>query len=295
MSQEPDPNSQDQNDAANPSSMSGAGLYYALGPLDDKSTYLGIKQRIYSNLYGFASGVENATEHAVERLTHAADGVGTDISRTARQFGFKIAPARLGEAVHNAGMHLVRAEDSLRVYAGHLDMQAMMDTLHRNTHFDLGTGDPKVVTVPKKWCARAVRLAWQAGGVIFSGHLNDARDYINYLSNRPDFHQVASGYGMNTGSYKPEMGDICVWSKNHITMYDGRRWVSDFEQRDMAGGPEFRNGDQFHVFRYNGMQASPTMAANAPTHKKPSTKMAMGNHLKPGLLPRPSPFRTSNT
>lgn len=114
---------------------------------------------------------------------------------------------------------------------------------------------------PTKHCAAFVREALQAGDLFINPHPVNARDYGPAL--------MANGFGsMNMDKYVPAAGDIVVIqpypsgkdakgkaykgsdSAGHIAMYDGRRWVSDFVQRDMMGGPGYRkHATSFAVYR----------------------------------------------
>jgi hypothetical protein len=89
-------------------------------------------------------------------------------------------------------------------------------------------------------CAKAVRLALLAGGLNIDLHPVLAKLYGPYLQ-RNGFATVSPA------GYTPVAGDIVVIqpypggnSAGHITMYDGRIWVSDFRQRDMWAGPGYR-------------------------------------------------------
>lgn len=89
-------------------------------------------------------------------------------------------------------------------------------------------------------CAIFVRNALLAGGVILAEHPRDAKDYGSYLLDKSFVEVPLKGY-------MPVKGDISVIqpyqggnSSGHITMYDGQSWISDFVQRDMWGGPGYR-------------------------------------------------------
>ena len=89
-------------------------------------------------------------------------------------------------------------------------------------------------------CAAYVRRAMQAGGVVIDPHPLYAKDYGPYLV-RAGLTPVAAA------GYKPVKGDVVVsqpYSPNdpagHIAMYDGSQWVSDFKQRDIWAGPDYR-------------------------------------------------------
>jgi hypothetical protein len=88
-------------------------------------------------------------------------------------------------------------------------------------------------------CARYVRLALQEGGVVIDPHPELAKDYGPYLE-RYGFSPVQSGNSVS------QPGDVCVIQgfeghpAGHIVMFDGTKWISDFVQRDIWAGPEFR-------------------------------------------------------
>ena len=97
-------------------------------------------------------------------------------------------------------------------------------------------------------CARAVREALEAGGLSTTGHPTDACDYDSFLP-LIGFHLVSKN------NYSPEKGDIIVLeaveghSHGHIAMYSGNKWISDFVQNDMWGGPAYRNKAEYSLFR----------------------------------------------
>jgi hypothetical protein len=98
-------------------------------------------------------------------------------------------------------------------------------------------------------CAKYVRQALEAGGLNTSGHPVDAKDYGPFLESK-GFSKVDTSNG-----YTPQKGDIAVLPSNdssdagHVTMYDGKKWVSDFKQRDMLAGPSFRESGEYAVYR----------------------------------------------
>ena len=95
-------------------------------------------------------------------------------------------------------------------------------------------------------CARAVRLALEAGGMSTVGHPESACDYKDFLPK-------LGFYAVDEDSYVPHKGDIVVIDKisghpyGHIAMYSGSQWISDFVQKDMWGGSAFRNSKAAHV------------------------------------------------
>ena len=53
--------------------------------------------------------------------------------------------------------------------------------------------------------------------------------------------------GVASQGYQPQKGDVVVIQSyaggdpnGHVAMYDGTTWISDFRQRDMWGGPGYR-------------------------------------------------------
>ena len=96
-------------------------------------------------------------------------------------------------------------------------------------------------------CARFVREALLAGGVVISPHPVHAKEYDSYL--------LAKGFvALAVEGYVAEKGDVVVIQpykggsiSGHIAMFDGTIWVSDFRQRDFWGGPGFRNNKPPYV------------------------------------------------
>ena len=97
-------------------------------------------------------------------------------------------------------------------------------------------------------CAYFIRKALEAGGLSTAGHPESACDYDTFLP-KLGFHQV------DKQNYSPRMGDIIVLEAvpghvhGHIAMFTGSKWISDFVQRDMWGGPAYRNKAKYTLFR----------------------------------------------
>jgi hypothetical protein len=104
---------------------------------------------------------------------------------------------------------------------------------------------------PTSHCARYVRQALQAGGIDTSAAPVSAKDYGPFLSN-------AGFVGVSGADYKTTKGDVAVLQPHaggsahgHVAMYDGAHWVSDFQQRDMWGGPGYRKHQPpYVIYRY---------------------------------------------
>lgn len=81
-------------------------------------------------------------------------------------------------------------------------------------------------------CARFVRLALQAGGIVNSG-IGDAWEYAHRLP--------ALGFVEIDVNSQPRKGDIMVYDRainqtpkrlyGHVQMYDGKKWICDFIQK----------------------------------------------------------------
>jgi len=105
-------------------------------------------------------------------------------------------------------------------------------------------------------CAKYVRMGIEAGGVSTSGRPNWAWKYINYLPTIgfKFIDKVDNSYQGERGPYKPEPGDIAVYTKGgdksvpgHICMWTGAEWASDFRQRNMI---VYSNTKQAYIFRF---------------------------------------------
>ena len=101
------------------------------------------------------------------------------------------------------------------------------------------------------WCGRYVVNAINAAG----GHVNfaDARNLgPNLLGG--GFRDVGGRAEYDGGSYHPERGDVVVFDRvpghknGHTAIWNGSRWVSDFDQADLIVNDAYRGGN-FRVFR----------------------------------------------
>ena len=105
-------------------------------------------------------------------------------------------------------------------------------------------------------CAKYVRMGIEAGGLSTAGRPNWAWKYISYLPTIgfKFIDKVDKSYNGEKGQYKPEPGDIAVYTKGgdknvpgHICMWTGAEWASDFRQRNMI---VYSNTKQAYIFRF---------------------------------------------
>ncbi|HUY80629.1 MAG TPA: RHS repeat-associated core domain-containing protein [Acidobacteriaceae bacterium] len=82
-------------------------------------------------------------------------------------------------------------------------------------------------------CAAYCRRAFEAGGVDTNGHPIDAKDWGPTLLKN-------GATVISPDGYTPQKADVAVFAGSdahphgHITIYDGKQWVSDFKQRNMS-------------------------------------------------------------
>ena len=113
-------------------------------------------------------------------------------------------------------------------------------------------------------CAKYVRLALVAGGIDTTGAPVPAKNYGPFLmsaSFRPVAAELLTQWDFAKGDIvviQPYTGGSVY---GHIAMYTGDQWISDFAQRDMWGGPGYRNAKPAHVvFRYSVLLAGGALA-----------------------------------
>ena len=97
---------------------------------------------------------------------------------------------------------------------------------------------------PGKECGVYVREAIEAGGIRMNKALNPTKDGSAFgfgpILRDTGFRTVAPGE-------KPQKGDVVVFQAieghkhGHVAMFDGKQWISDFRQRDVYAGPDYRN------------------------------------------------------
>ena len=99
-------------------------------------------------------------------------------------------------------------------------------------------------------CAKAVRLALQAGGINTTIHPVSAKEYGAYLKKWGFLEQSKL-------DYFPMMGDIRVFQNypggsvhGHIDMYNGAKWVSDSIEKTDWPNPQYKRDDNFKIFRW---------------------------------------------
>ncbi|HBR7307440.1 TPA: hypothetical protein ACV5EY_001433 [Klebsiella aerogenes] len=99
-------------------------------------------------------------------------------------------------------------------------------------------------------CAKYIRQAIEAGGIKLE-RTRDAKDYGPILL-RAGFKEVPPGSTILRGDVaviQPYAGGN---PSGHMTMYDGKQWISDFTQRSMYPGPSYRRlQPAFKVYRMN--------------------------------------------
>lgn len=99
-------------------------------------------------------------------------------------------------------------------------------------------------------CAKAVRLALEAGGANTRGHPVDAKKYGPILEQ--------NGFSVVTftdlDAYTPIKGNIVVFDPHpggnvsgHIQAFDGRGWVSDFAQHRFWPGTQYERKEAVYV------------------------------------------------
>jgi hypothetical protein len=123
-----------------------------------------------------------------------------------------------------------------------------------------------VAAGPTGKCARHVRLALAAGGLDTTSSPVSAKDYGEFLSSR-------AFTPLDAENFAPNKGDIAVIQPyengsphGHIAVYDGHKWISDFSQRDMWGGPGYRKHQpSFRIYRYSRSKIPAALVQGAMT------------------------------
>lgn len=86
------------------------------------------------------------------------------------------------------------------------------------------------------YCARAVRQALEAGGLT-GFRVPNAKDEMKlHTLESIGFVKIADAEDNKVSAgYTPQAGDIAISYENgnHAAMYDGSRWISDFNQKDL--------------------------------------------------------------
>ena len=126
---------------------------------------------------------------------------------------------------------------------------------------------------PSGYCAKYVRYAIEDG-------LGLNRDSLSgQLGNAKDFAGTLYRYGFSPvpfENYQPQVGDILVEpgydSKTpygHVSMFNGKQWISDYYQRDMWGGPGYRYYKTGVILR--NIRATGTGELDAGTYLGPTS------------------------
>ncbi|MBC7953993.1 MAG: hypothetical protein H7Z12_19510 [Rhodospirillaceae bacterium] len=89
-------------------------------------------------------------------------------------------------------------------------------------------------------CGSYIKSALKAGGLVVGTGIGSAKDMGPALKD-------AGFTAVDQTSYTPRKGDVVVIQpylggneNGHIAMYDGTKWISAFNQRDMWSGPGYR-------------------------------------------------------
>lgn len=131
---------------------------------------------------------------------------------------------------------------------GNFNLDAAVEELHKNVGTNLKTGKSKDPKKSGHMCARAVRMAMEAGGLSTEGRPNYGGQYGLFLQK--------NGWQEINGD-TPQKGDIAVTKPHgkhtggHISMFDGEKWVSDYIQRDKFVYSS-ANDNNTTVYRYLG-------------------------------------------
>ncbi len=91
--------------------------------------------------------------------------------------------------------------------------------------------------------------------------------------------------------YTPQKGDVAVIqpykggnTAGHMTMFDGKNWVSDFQQRGMYSGPTYRaKGPPYRIYRNGGRVSSSASGVQGMTEN--GSRLALGDDHKVYLGP----------
>jgi surface antigen len=134
------------------------------------------------------------------------------------------------------------------------------------------------------YCARYVRQAINAGGLVLSSQPGSAKNY------GPPLVKVGYKAQPQTG-YVAQVGDIFVMQPSngpdghgHIAMFDGSVWISDFKQRDMWGGPTARKVRPDYVI-YRPSLAIPVSGGTAKIDLEKAIKHLQANAKPLGTDP----------
>lgn len=138
---------------------------------------------------------------------------------------------------------------------GDFNIDKAINRLHYLTNYDISNNDPKKWTKKgtyekRRNCARAVRMAMEAGGLSTEGRPRYGGNYGPYL--------LSHGWKQLPNDTVPQAGDVCVthglgkegWG--HISMYDGSKWISDFVQSSYKVFKGTKLGVNTHFYRYTG-------------------------------------------
>lgn len=98
-------------------------------------------------------------------------------------------------------------------------------------------------------CATYVRQAIEAGGIVLNRGLNSAG------GSAYGYGPVLEGAGFKPlpADTTPQAGDVVVIQQSpnhrdgHAAMFNGEKWISDFEQNDFYGSQEFRDKETPYV------------------------------------------------
>lgn len=141
----------------------------------------------------------------------------------------------------------VSQQSNTKTNIGNFNLDAAITALHNNAAVNLKTGKPKDPTKSSHLCAKAVRMAMEAGGLNTTGRPNYGGNYGPFLQK----------HGWSEVKGTPQKGDIAVTkphgthSMGHISMYDGQKWISDFVQRDKFVYSS-ANDSNTTIYRYQG-------------------------------------------
>lgn len=102
------------------------------------------------------------------------------------------------------------------------------------------------------YCARYVRQALESGGINTYGRPGSATEYDSYLP------KIGFEY-QDPSNYKPQTGDISIIKATprhkygHISMFNGKNWISDFVQNRKDGDVYSGTGGPILYFRYKAL------------------------------------------
>lgn len=165
------------------------------------------------------------------------------------------ARIKLGDSLYNKTSTTLQSNISWARKVANVDNSKAIELMDQLPNFNIKPANPQYWTQKNPTesghnCGKAVRLYMEALGIPTEGRPTYGGDYGPYL--------LSTGWRKLPAGMQPKFGDVCVTKgqgknkEGHISMYNGKQWVSDYIQSSPLVYSWAKIGINTNFYRYKG-------------------------------------------